>query len=123
MMPIIGLFASNTTATCPGPSLFDIFPTWYEYLPKAVNVQNQCVPSIQHLTDIWLIVAAVIEIMLRLSALVAVIFVIYGGVMYTTSQGSPDQTSQARSTIINALIGLVLSMSAAVLVAFLAESF
>lgn len=122
-MWLINFFAQTNTPTgCPGPQLFDIFPTWYEYLPKTMT-SGTCQPAIHSLTDIWLIVAAIIEILLRLAALAAVVFIIYGGIMFTTSQGSPDQTAQARSTIINALIGLAFAVSAALLVGFLAEQF
>lgn len=110
-------------ASCSSTPLFDIFPTWYEYLPGTVDAQGKCTPSLAHLSDIWLIVAAVIDILLRLASLAAVVFIIYGGVLYATSQSSPEQTSQAKSTIINALIGLVLSISAAVIVSFIAGSF
>lgn len=99
--------------------LFGIFPTWYQYL----TLNSNCQPTINSLSDIWLIVAAVIEILLRLASLVAVVFVIYGGIAFIVSQGSPDQTTKARTTIIDALIGLLISVSAAILVGFLAKSF
>lgn len=113
MMPLIYL-----AETC-GYHFFNIFPTWYEFIcdPKT----NQ--PVINSLSDIWLIVAAVIEILLRLASLAAVIFIIYGGIMYTTSQGSPDQTKQARNTMIDALIGLLLAITSSVLIAFIAGQF
>jgi ABC-type Fe3+ transport system permease subunit len=109
-------------AHCSGPSLFDILPTWYEFLPKVTGANGVCQPSLSSLADIWLVVAAIIEILLRVATLAAVIFVIYGGVMFSTSQGSPDQTSKARTTIINALIGLLLAVSASLLVGFLSVS-
>jgi hypothetical protein len=118
-MWILSFFATS----CSGSSLFGIFPTWYEYLPSTNDANGHCVPSIGSITDIWLIVAAIIEILLRLAALAAVAIIIYGGIMYSTSQGSPEETSKAKSTIVNALIGLTLSISAAVIVAFIAGSF
>jgi hypothetical protein len=74
------------------------------------------------LTDIWLIVAAIIEIALRIAAIVAVIFIIYGGFSYTTSQGDPEGTAKARGTIVNALIGLAVAVMAAAIVSFIARS-
>lgn len=111
-----GLFAA--AATCN--TNFLGFPVWYKYLHHAAY--PDCSPQIQHLSDIWLIVAAIIEIALRVSALVAVIFIIYAGFSYTTSQGDPEGTAKAKSTLINALIGLALSVSAAVIVSFIANS-
>ena len=93
------------------------FPTWYEYLHMSGGQ-----PQIQKLTDIWLIVAAIIEILLRIAALVAVAFIIYGGFSYTTSQGDPDSTSKAKKTLVNALIGLAVAVTAAVTVSFIAKS-
>jgi TRAP-type C4-dicarboxylate transport system permease small subunit len=68
-------------------------------------------------------VAAVIEILLRVAALIAVGIVIYAGIQYTTSQGNPEQTSRALNTIIYAAIGLALCILSAVIVTFIARSF
>jgi hypothetical protein len=54
---------------------------------------------------------------------VAVGYVIYGGIQYVTSQGSPDATKKAQQTIINALIGVVLAVLAASIVAFIGNRF
>jgi ABC-type Fe3+ transport system permease subunit len=93
------------------------FPVWWKYLSHP-----NCQPQIQNLSDIWLIVAAIIEIALRIAAIVAVVFIIYGGCSYTTSQGDPDGTKSARNTLVNALIGLAVAVMAAVIVSFIARS-
>jgi hypothetical protein len=111
---------TTSTAACSGGSFLG-FPTWYKYLPST-NVNGLCSPSINSLSDIWLIVAAVIEILLRVAALVAVGFVIYGGFSYIISQGEPSKTAQARTTLINALAGLAIAVLAAVVVSFIAGS-
>ena len=54
-----------------------------------------------------------------IAGIVAIGFVVYGGILYVTSQGSPDQTQKAQSTIQNALIGLVIAMIAVAVVSFL----
>jgi len=53
---------------------------------------------------------------------VAIAFVIYGAIQYIASQGSPDATSKAQSTIINALIGLAITIVAITFVSFLGRS-
>lgn len=118
-----GLVASKqlAAAPCPGGN-FLFFPTWYKYLPGRVDKNGLCSPTLGSINDIWLIVAAVIEILLRVAALAAVAFVIIGGVRYVVSQGEPDKTNQARSTIINALIGLLLAVTAATFISFIARS-
>lgn len=106
------------------------FPTWYEYLPGMQVLSNAsdpnsavvCTPQLTSLNDVWLIAAAVIEILLRVAAIVAVGFVIYGGVQYITSQGEPDKTSRALQTIISAFVGLAISVLAAVTIGFIARS-
>jgi len=117
---ISGLF--NYFAACSGGSFLG-FPTWYKYL-NSVQVNDQtgsgCIPKITGLNDIWLILAAVIEILLRIAALAAIGFVIYGGIQYIMSQGNPDKTQKARSTIIDALVGLVIAISATALITFVA---
>lgn len=102
-------------AACSGGDFFG-FPKWYKYLSRAAD----CSPQLSSINDVYLIIGAIIEMLLRIAALLAVGFVIYGGIQYITSQGEPDKTSQARSTIINALIGLAISLTAAAAVTFVA---
>lgn len=109
-------------AACKGSSFFG-FPTWYEYLPGATDKQGHCAPTISGINDVWLIVAAVITILLRIAAMVAVAMIVYGAISYVTSQGEPDKTGQAKGTIVNALVGLALAVMAGVIVSFIAGGF
>jgi ABC-type Fe3+ transport system permease subunit len=95
------------------------FPTWYEY----IHDPNSCsVIQINGINDVWLIVAAVIEILLRVAGLFAVAFVMYAGFQYLTSQAEPEKVTRAKNTIINALIGLAIAILASVIVNFIAGS-
>lgn len=118
---IINVF-HRFAAACGGGGNFLNFPKWYKYLNGTV-VDGRCVPSMEHLSDIWLVVAAFIEILLRIGGILAIIFIIYGGIQYISSQGEPDKTNHARQTIINAVIGLVISISATIVVTYLAGRF
>jgi hypothetical protein len=69
-----------------------------------------------------LIALAILDDLIRLAAMVAVGYVIYGGVLYTTSQGAPDMVKKAQQTIINALIGVGVAIVAAAVVAFIGYS-
>lgn len=110
-------------APCPGGEFLG-FPKWYKYLEGVTNPGTQlCSPRLTGLTDVYLILAAVIEVLLRIAALLAVGYIIWGGIEYTISQGEPDKTTRARKTIINALIGLIISITAATVVAFFAGRF
>lgn len=110
-------------AACTYPSdSFLGFPYWYKYL-QGVESGNGCVPQLEQLTDIWLVVAALIEILLRLAGLAAIALVIYGGIQYMTSQSDPGSLEKAKKTVTNALIGLVIAVVATTLVSYLAGRF
>lgn len=57
-----------------------------------------------------------------IAGLVAVGFVVYGAISYTTSQGEPGKIKQASQAITYALIGLVIVVMAAVLTNFVLSS-
>lgn len=52
----------------------------------------------------------VINVMLYLAGAIAVIMVVVGGIRYITSDGDPGAASKAKSTIIYALVGLVVAI-------------
>lgn len=114
----------GVTPPCVPPSFFGLKP-WYQYL----KTDGDCnVVDFQILyrdangagrSDVLLVGLALIDDMLRIAGFVAIGFIIYGGIVYLTSQGSPDATGKAQSTIQNALIGLVVCILAIALVTFL----
>lgn len=120
MIPLLKLFGAGP---CPGGEFLG-FPKWYKYL-EGVTAEGTtlCSPRLTGLTDVYLILAAIIEVLLRIAALLAVAYVIWGGIEYMLSQGDPEKTTRARKTIINALIGLFISITAAVVVSFFAGRF
>ena len=50
--------------------------------------------------------------------IIAVIFIIIGGINYTTSQGDPGKVKKAKYTILYAVIGLIVSLLAFAITAF-----
>ena len=54
------------------------------------------------------IVGNVIHIILGLSALVTFVFIVWGGVEWTFSQGNPDVIAKARTRVINAAVGIII---------------
>lgn len=101
------------------------FPVWYEYL----EVDGNC--DITGPTNggefdwpkaVGYVAIALVEIMLRIAGLVAVGFVIYGGFRFIVSQGEPENAKAARETIINAIIGLIITIVAAAVVNFVAKA-
>lgn len=100
--------------------------TWYAYLPSGSFDSNcevisdlKILPTPTSNGVLPQIILAIVDDMLRIAALVAVAFVIVGGVQYMTTQGEPARVKQAMSTIINALIGLAIAMAAAAIVSFI----
>lgn len=117
--------------TCNKPTFFGLEP-WYEYLTvKPVQDQNgentycevQSFTPLGKNSSVLLIALAIVDDLLRIAGIIAVVFIIVGGFKFITSQGSPDGTTQGRTTIINALIGLVIALVAISLVSFIGHKF
>lgn len=118
MTSLISTFGVD--AHCKEPSFFGL-ETWYHFLKTDANcnvINFQFLPA-NGQSDVLLVALAIVDDLLRIGGLVAIAFVIYGGFQYVTSQGSPENTQKAQSTIQNALIGLVISILAISVVAFL----
>jgi len=104
------------------------FPTWYKYLDgmmttDSVTGQQICNPAISSINDVWLIIAAVIDMLLRVAVLAAIAFFVWGGIQYITSQGESDRTKQAKDTLISAIVGMVIAVGASTLIAYVAGRF
>lgn len=123
--------ASAATKTCEKKQFLGLKP-WYEYLEVTQDPldPNACKVNISSIDDesnqnrfngILVIGLVILEDLLRIAGLVAVGFVIYGGIQYITSQGESERTKQALSSIINALIGLAIAIVGATLISFIAR--
>lgn len=104
-------------------SSFLTFPAWYEGLPRDGCAIDQ--PSSGNNGGgigvfVWRIVLNIIEIVLQAIGYIAAGFIIYGGFKYVTSVSSSDKTAAARKTILNAVIGLVISFMSVVIVTLIA---
>lgn len=123
VIQLLTKFAAN----CDPNSTFLGLPAWYKYLKLENNPTLGCRillsgPDGQfQLSDTLPIGLALIEILLRIAGMVAVIFVMYGGFKFVTSNGSPEGAKQARQSIINALIGVVIAVIASAGVSFIAR--
>lgn len=113
---LLSYFAAGCGST---PNFFG-FPTWYKYITLVKNpATGRCeIPDNFGIQDVPLIGLALVDIALRIAALAAVGYVIYGGVQFVIAQGEADKTKKARQTIINALAGLVIALFAASIVSF-----
>lgn len=59
-------------------------------------------------SGMWKMIVLVINIMTVGIGLIAVAAIVYAGFLYTTAQGSSEQTKKAKEMILNTVIGLVL---------------
>jgi hypothetical protein len=113
--------ASGTCTTVDASFLF--FPTWYRGLDCDADANGNISINIGQGSDpaktIFTIALNVVDILLRLVGILAVGFVIYGGIRDITSQGEPEKAKQALDTILKAVIGMVIAMIAAVAVSFI----
>lgn len=118
MNPLIFVtyFAAN-----PCIKTFFGIPPWYKYLKVQEN--NQCAPEIEHINQIWLIGIALLEIMMRVAVFAAIAFVVYGGIKYSASRGNAEKVENAKSTLIDALTGLVIAIVATAVVSFIGRQF
>ncbi len=128
---MISQYLQNFAADCSVRYFFGI-PSWDRYLIEAGRIKENAATGACEMvsafewktapgttSDLTFILLGILDILLRLAGIVAVAFIIYGGIQYITSDGAPDATKDAQQTIINALVGLVISMLATATVSFI----
>lgn len=123
-------FLTTFAAGCSTGGGFFGIPTWYKYLVEAglMTTDSSGTCSLITLsTGQWpqvvvLVAMAVLDILLRVAGLVAVIFIVYGGIRYITSDGDPSATKKAQETLVGAVIGLIIAVVAAALVSFIGKA-
>lgn len=72
-------------------------------------------------TDPRIIAARIINVALGLIGIVLVVLILYGGFVYMTSGGAEDKIATAKKIITNAIIGLVIILSAWAITRFVIE--
>lgn len=65
------------------------------------------------------VIADVVRVMGIIAGVLSVLFLVIGGIKYATSQGDPKGLSSAKSTITYAIAGLLVSILAQGIVAFI----
>jgi hypothetical protein len=64
------------------------------------------------------IVTNVVNTLIYITGIVAVVFIIIGGIRYIVSQGDERSTSVAKNTVLHAVIGLIITILAFAIVNF-----
>jgi len=119
---------SSFAASCAPQGFFN-FPVWYKYLIEAGKMEvnsatGRCEvvgygPDKFMVTDLGLVALALVDIAFRIVGLVAVAYVVWGGIQFVTAQGETERTKKARQTVINALIGMIIALISVGFVAFI----
>ncbi len=60
----------------------------------------------------------ILQIILAVLGAIAVLVVVISGLRFITAQGNPQEVAKARSTLVNAVVGLVVILGAEAIVAF-----
>lgn len=69
--------------------------------------------------DIVVLILNIINIAIQIGGYVAIGFVIWGGIKYILSNGESSKTASAKTTIQNALIGLLITLASVAIVNFI----
>lgn len=89
------------------------FPAWYRGLTDA-----SCEIKIDEINDFIKIPLNILEILIQAVAYAATGFIVWGGFKYIKSEGEPNKISEAKSAILQAIIGLVIALGSVAIVRF-----
>ena len=112
--------ASVSAADCGG-NILTLKP-WYDVLPMDGDCTIQSPTSDTMSSFIWRIALNIVVDSLQIAGYVAFGVVVFGGFLYMTSTGQPEKATRARKTITYGLIGVVVAMSAVLLVNVIAST-
>jgi hypothetical protein len=73
--------------------------------------------------DPKIIIVRIIQIFLGFLGLIAVSFIIYAGFLWMTAAGNEDKVDQAKKTLVSAIIGLLIILSAFAIATFILNNF
>lgn len=67
-------------------------------------------------TDIGKLINSILTYVIYLAGIIAVIYLVYSGILYMTAAGNPDAAKKGQQGIVNAIIGIVVVILAYVIV-------
>lgn len=110
---VAAVFVQLTTpaqvfANCPSTTVLG-YPAWYNGL-TCESGKGVTYPMMTDLSDIWIVVMNIIQWLIITAGYAAVFFIIIAGFQYITAHGESSRIAEAKTTIINAIIGLVVAL-------------
>lgn len=91
------------------------------FLPSLYKKPNGSNIEFNSVKDFPFLIANLIQIFLVISGILAMIFIIVAGLRYAYSGGDPGRVGDAKKTLTNAIVGLILAGSGYVIVEFLSR--
>ncbi len=114
-------YAANECAD--GKRYLLTFPAWYNgVVDNDCNIKQPGNGDEDAKNFAFTIGLNIAEIILQLVAYATIVMLIRGGFDYMTSAGDANKMSSAKSTITNALVGLVIALSAVAIVRFIGDA-
>lgn len=115
------------------PSLTFLAPAFAEAAGNPLDINNQKgfesggdIPAAfgqeaNKPTDVRIIITNVVKVVLTFLATIFVVLIIFAGFKYMTAGGNDSQIDEAKKLIINAIIGLLIVLSAYAITAFISS--
>lgn len=98
------------------PSVFAVDPICSNpNVSEEVKASSGCGGSLPDLSDV---IFSIVNGVIAVTGVIALIFVVVGGIQYTTSAGDAAKTQKAKNTILYALIGLAIAALSFMIVNF-----
>ena len=91
-----------------------LFPAWY----KGLDCDSKGHPTANALGDVWVVALNIIEWFIIAASYLAAAFIVWGGFKYIKSRGEPGKLAEAKTAILQAVIGLGLALISVALVEF-----
>ncbi|MFH1392731.1 MAG: pilin [bacterium] len=108
IMPVVALAARDCTTPCDG-IIDDPNTTIDEHADCITRCENALIAGKEEITNL---VITITNWFAGIVFAIAVIMIIYGGVLYITAAGSEDQTKKAQSLLTYAVIGIAVALLA-----------
>ncbi|MBQ2695572.1 hypothetical protein IJG04_02990 [Candidatus Saccharibacteria bacterium] len=103
------------------PSPSDVNICDLDQVPDSVKAANGC-PNTSEVAELPNVVRNILNAIIGVMGLVAVVFVVVGGIHYITSTGDATKVKKARDTILYSVIGLVICALAFAIVNFTVDT-
>jgi len=113
--------AQVDAAACPDRSSFLDFPNWYRGLEctvieghTVVDMGSMTVPRV-----VWTVAINMIEILMRVVGILAVVMILVSAFRYLTNGGNEQKIAAAKTSLTQAVIGLIIAILASTVIGFL----